>query len=240
MINSFKRFIHYVADSRNDFESNLKIYSLYIIFFVAISIVQTIADSFIPDKQWWAKVASKFLFSGIPVLVLSKILYIVKVRMDGTAEYSEVLIKNMLFSGYYFCMVMMAGLLYPAAVVYLTEAGMTDVQTGLIVSLPLLGPFFYVIILYSLSPYVAVFEEKGFIDTFRRSRDLTRKDILLVFSNHLCSLIVPSFFGSMMYTVEAKWRLGLGVLLSVPEAVLTIIFLLTSIKIYIYLRDLDT
>lgn len=239
MYSSLKRFTHFFSESRKDFELNLKIYSLYIVFFMLTSIVQITADSYIPEKEWWARGFSKFLFSGIPILVLSKILYIVKVRMDGQAEYSDVLIKNMLYSGYYFCLVMICSLLYPLSVLLLSESGHFNLQTSFIVSLPFLAPFFYVIMFFSLSPFVAVFEEKSFLETFIKSRDLTKKDITLVFINHISSLVIPSFFGLMIYTAEVRWRIGLGVLLSIPEAVLTIIFLLTSIKVYIYLSSAD-
>ncbi len=239
MIRSLGRFAHYLNESRKDFQSSSKIYSLYIVFFIMISIVQTIADTYIPQKQWWPRVLSQFLFSGIPILVLSKILYIVKVRMDGTAEYKEVLAKNILYSSYYFCMAMLAALIYPLSVLLMLEINFTDNVTALILGMPLLAPFFYVVMFYSLSPLVAVFEERGPVETFKRSRELTRKDILLVFINHLCALVIPSLFGLVLYVADLKWKFGLRVLLSIPEAILTIVFLLTTIKIYTYLSEVE-
>lgn len=241
MIKSLKRFAHYFSDSKKEFESNSKLYLPYVLFFVAISIVKTIVDTRLAEDALWPRVISQFLFSGIPILVLSKILYIIKVRLDGSAEYSEVLVRNILYSSYYFCMVMVTGMLYPLGVLLLIESHLIDVQGSFFVALPLLAPVLYVVMFYSLSPIVAVFEDgRGVLETFKRSRSLTKRDILLVFLSHLSSLVVPGFFGTLIHFTEAKWKVALGAALSVPEATLTIVILLTTIRIYTHLIEMGS
>jgi len=237
MIKSAKLFYYYLNDSLRELKNNFKIYLVYILSLCLVAVVQNGLDLTFPKDAIVLRIISKILFSIVPILILSKILYVIKIRHFGVGEYGRVLWRFLLYNFYYFFLVLVAASLYFFSAMIV--GSMTTMETGALVTSFLLAPFFYVIIFYSLSPIVAVFYDEQFVDVFSQSRKLTRKNMFLVIVNHLISLLIPVIFSSILLVDNPILKFSLGLVLSVPEAIMSILMLLTTTRICLYLSELE-
>lgn len=229
-----KIFTHYFSESLKEISENFKIYYIYIIALCIVSIIQISLDSMFSKEDIILRFLSKTLFSFVPLLILSKILYVIKIRNFGLGEYGSVVWRFILFNFYYFSLLLLSLGLY---VVTATFAGtLINIEMGYLLASFMLAPFVYVVIYFSLTPYVAVFNDEGG-PVFAKSRLLSSKNIYLVIINHIISLIVPILMSSILLIDKKNLKIAVAIALSFPEAVFAILMVLTSTKIYMYLND---
>lgn len=236
MIKSFKLFFHYFIESIKEIKNNFKLYLIYVVALCAISIVQIALDTMFYKDDLLFRFFSKTLFSIIPLLVLSKILYVIKIRNFGLGDYGTVVWRFILYNFYYFSLLILSLSLYVLAATY--AGTLVDLQMGFLLTSFLLAPFIYVVLFFSLTPYVAVFNDED-EPVFVKSRNLSSKNIFLVILNHLFSLIIPLAMSSILLINDKYLKIAVSIIFSVPEAIFAILMVLTTTKIYMYLTERD-
>ena len=232
---SIKQFAYYVSESFNEFKNNLKIYLIYAFSLCLVSIIQNGFDLIFTKNEMMLRIASKILFSVIPILIFSKILYVIKIRRSGLGEYGEVLWKFMLYNFYYFFLVAASASLYFILVIILSA--FIGMQLSFFASTFMLAPMIYVMIFFSISPFVAVFDDESSNEVFARSKKISNRNISLVIINHLSSLLVPIIFSSLILIENPVLKLSVAILSSVPESIFSILMILTTARIYQHLID---
>lgn len=235
MMTSTKLFNHYFNESVREFKSNFKIYLVYVFSLCIVSLVQNGVDLFFLKNDVGLKIISKIIFSIVPILILSKILYVIKIRQSGTGEYGEVVWNFLRYNLYYFFLVFFGASLYFSTAVF--ASSFVSLKLGFLVASFLLAPLIYIMIFYSLSPFAAVFNDESKTSAFLKSKELTQKNIPLVIVNHLISLIAPILFSLGILISNSKLKFLVGVVTSVPEATVSILLILTTTKIYFHLYD---
>lgn len=235
MKSTFKLFWFYLTESFNEVRNNLNIFGIYILGLAAVSMVSNLTDFFYTKNDQAIKFMAKILFSLIPFLILSKILYVMKIRISGLGEYWQVLRNFLWYNILYFALVGLGLLIYflPAfIIVQLTQTKMAFYWT-----LFLLVPFVYFLIFYSLMPFVAVFEDDTSKNYFSESKKLTKNNIALVVVNHIFSLLPHVFFFTQDFIKIPAWRFSSIFFISFPEAVFSLVMTITTVKIYYYLLN---
>jgi hypothetical protein len=235
---SFKLFIYYFLESKKEFENDKKLYLTYTAYFVLASLVQSLVEYFFKLSTLEMKVISKIIFSIIPILILSKIFYVLKIRFRGVGDYSTILQRYLTYSGLYFLLILMSALLY----IFSLKATLSflSLKWAVVGSIFTLLPLFYCMLYFSLSPLVAVFDDDlSLIEVFKTSKKLSQKKTFLVLINHLFSLAVPIFFSLTIFIENAKIKWPLILMFSISEAILSIFLTITTARIYLYLNDVD-
>lgn len=233
---SVKLFFHYFTESIKEVRDNFKIYFVYIVGLCLVSMVQISFDTFFLKDDVALRFVSKILFSMVPLLILSKILYVIKIRHFGMAEYGRVMWRYILYTFYYFSILLLSLSIYVSAAVF--AGSRFGMQNGYLMASFLLIPFIYVVIYYSLSPYVAVFNDEE-EPVFASSKLLSSKSILLVIINHLYSFTLPLILSSVLLIENAYIKFATAFIFSIPEAIFAILMVLTTTKIYMYLTTRD-
>ncbi len=230
-------FLSYLKSSTSEILENFKLYFVYIFGLILVSLTQSAFD-FILTGNFISKAYSKILFSIIPILIIGKILYVIKIRQSGSGSYSLLVSKFILYNFFYFIMLFVSLLLYllPGLLAYYQM----NSKLGFVVTLFLLFPFIYIVIFYGLTPFVAVFSEKDDGQFFRESKRLSQKNIYLVVLNHLFFLMIPLVAQSFYYIQDIKTRLIVSWIYSIPESIYSIILTLVTAKIYFHLAESDT
>ncbi|MBC7540364.1 MAG: hypothetical protein H7281_16190 [Bacteriovorax sp.] len=235
MINSLNLFFYYLNESIKEIKNNFKIYLIYIFSLCLASVVQNGLDLIFSKNELILRIISKVLFSIVPILILSKILYVIKIRNFGVGEYRKIVLRFLLYNFYYFVLVLLAAALYfiPAMI----ASTIITMRSGFLMTLFLLVPLVYIMIFYSMSPFIAVFDDENILNVFSQSKKLTSKNIFLVIINHLCSLLIPGFFSLIILINNSLLKFSLALIVSVPEAIFSILMILTTTKIYLYLIE---
>jgi hypothetical protein len=234
MINSLKLFFYYLNESLNEIKNNFKIYLIYIFSLCTASIVQNGLDLIFSKDEIILRIISKVLFSIAPLLILSKLLYVMKIRHFGNGEYSKVFWRFLLYNFYYFVLVLLAAALYLLPAMF--AASIITMRAGFIMTSFLLIPLFYIMLYYSLSPFVAVFDNEE-NSVFSKSKRFSSRNIFLVIINHLCSLLIPGIFYSIILINNSLLKFSMALIISVPEAIFSILMILTTSRIYLHLIE---
>lgn len=234
---TFSLFIYFFKESFLEIKNNLSIFGVYIFGLIAVNIVSNFIDQVYVSGNTDLRIVGKILFSLITMLILSKILYVMKIRISGLGEYKSVMASFLTYNVFY-SMLMIFGLL-----IYLIPAFVLIYwyKTNIVFfwPAPLLVIFFYIMIFYSLTPFVAVFEDDSEVNFFKRSSSLTKRNLLLVIVNHFFAWF-PYLFYVVINEIDHKpARYSLIAAFSLPEAVLQLIMAITTAKIYFYLLNLE-
>lgn len=234
---SIRLFINYIQGSFKEIKNNFKIYLIYIIGLSLVSIVQNSLDFILPKNDFTLRAVSKILFSLVPILILSKILYVIKIRNTGMGEYGKLLLSFLMYNLYYFILFFVAVFVYllPATII----SSMTNSSLGYLAMAFLLIPLFYTMIYYSLTPFVAAFETREEINFFSESKIISKRNVTLVIINHICSLLVPLLSSLFFIVKNPLIKLYATSVFSIPEAILSIVMVLTTSKIYYYLSEIE-
>ncbi len=239
ILNALKVFWYYTIESKKEMDSEIKLYFSHILLICLICVVQSLGDFYFEVDNWPLRLFSKMLFSSIQVLILAKILYISKIRFRGFGDYREVLIKYLAFSGLYFLMILLAAALF----IFSLQASLSlfSVEYALIFTLPILAPFFYFLFYFSLSPIVAVFaeDEEGIVSIMKTTKMISQKNLSIVFLNHFFSFIAPLLFSLVILIKEPETKLTMALLLAFPEAFLIIMTTILTVRVYLYLHDVE-
>lgn len=237
MNNTSKLFLAFIRDSVKEIKNNFSVYLVYIIFLSLVSVVQNSVDFVLGKDDLLLRTISKILFSVVPILILSKILYIIKIRNTGMGDYRKLLGSFLLYNLYYFLLFVVSFLVYliPAGIV----SEMTNSSLGFLAMAFLLIPLIYIMIFYSLTPFVAVFEDAPEKSLFSISKTISKKNIALVMLNHASSLLIPLIFSLLFMVKSPMLKLSLAAAFSIPESILSIVMTLTTAKVYFYLSDLE-
>lgn len=202
-----------------------------------VTLVRKLIDTYLPDQSSFHKILSEILFSMIPILILCKILYVTRIRQNGSGEYKTVVFRYLIFNFIYFFITLLCLAFYFSTFYFIGQT--YGILAAFLLSLLFLCPLLYVMFYYSLSPVVAVFEDSSWKNTFIESKKLTSKKTSLVFINHLFSLMIPISFLSIRMIDDKELVILFSALLAVPEAILVILSVLTTVRIYLFLSELD-
>ncbi len=237
MKETFKLYFSYLKESFLEVKNNLSIFGIYILGLVAVIIVNHYVDQTYA-KSSELKIVGKILFSLVPILIISKLLYVMKIRISGSGDYRTVMANFLVFNILYSGLVLIGLLLYlvPAFVLhYWLKSNLMFLWASLFII-----PFLYFLIFYSLTPFIAVFEENRLESFFKQSRALTRKNILMVVLNHFFAWLPNVLYIAHNYfNVLPETRSIIVLSTAVPEAVFQLVTIITTVKIYFYLLNLD-
>lgn len=227
-------FIQQVEESFNEIIHNLKFFLIYIATLSIIYFIQELFDSNLTHAGKGVQLLSRLLFSAIPLIVQSKILYIIKIRHSGSGEYKSLLKRYFLYSIYYF-LILFAIMMLVLVVEFILHN--SRYHTDVLSAIALLSSVFYVMIFYALTPLVAVFSEDVETSFFKQSKKLSSKNLLLIIINHLFALALPMSYLLIVFVKDEKLKLILSGVLSIPVALGVMLTTLTSAKIYFYLSE---
>ena len=227
-------FIQQVEESFIEIIRNLKFFLVYIATLSVIYFVQELFDSNLTNAGRGVQFLSRLLFSAIPLIVQSKILYIIKIRHSGSGEYKALLKRYFLYSIYYF-LVLFAVLVFFVTLQLIFHS--PKYHTDILSFIFLLSSVLYIMIFYALTPLVAVFSEDDETSFFKQSKKISSKNILLIIINHLFALALPMSYLLIVFVKDEKLKLILSGVLSVPVALGVMLTTLTSAKIYFYLSE---
>lgn len=221
-------------ESYKEIKHNFKIYLIYIFSLCMASFVQNGLDLIFSKDEITLRIISKVLFSLVPLLILSKLLYVMKIRHFGNGEYSKVFWRFLLYNFYYFVLVLLAASLYLLPAMF--ASSIITMRAGFLITSFLLIPLIYIMLYYSLSPFVAVFDDEGG-PVFSKSKKISSNNIFLVIINHLCSLLIPGLFSSIILINNSLLKFSLALIISAPEAIFSILMILTTSRIYLHLIE---
>lgn len=227
-------FIQLVEESFSEILRNLKFFLIYIATLSIIYFVQELFDSNLTHAGKGVQLLSRLLFSAIPLIVQSKILYIIKIRHSGVGDYKTLLKRYFLYSTYYFLLLFVIMMFF---VILEMIFHSPKYHTDILCFIFLLSSVFYIMIFYALTPLVAVFSEDDETSFFRQSKKISSKNILLIIINHLFALALPMSYLLIVFVKDEKLKLILSGVLSLPVALGVMLTTLTSAKIYFYLSE---
>ncbi len=230
-------FFYQLKDSYLEIKHNNKIYFSYIALLSIVALSRRLLETYLPNDLLSVKLISEILFSFLPILIISKILYVIKIRQNGVGEYKTIVLRYLIYNFCYFGVAFLC-LSLPLAAFYFTkisEPMFVTVLATMVCSLPLI----YVMVYFSLSPIVAIFEDYSVVESFKQSKKLTQKKFLLVLINHLLALVSPIGFLCLSFIQNKEISILISTLLALPDALMTILIVLTTVRVYLYLSELD-
>lgn len=227
-------FFQQVEESFSEIIRNLKFFLIYIATLAIIYFTQEVFDGYLLNAGKGIQLLSRILFSAVPLIVQSKILYIIKIRHSGEGHYQTLLKRYFLYSLYYF-FILFAIMMFFGVVELLFHT--PQLHTDIVSFVFLIISVFYVMIFYALTPLVAVFSEDSETNYFKQSKKISSKNILLIIINHLFALALPMSYLLVVFIKDEKLKLILSGVLSVPVALGVMLTTLTSAKIYFYLSE---
>jgi len=240
MNKSFKLYWFYFFESLNAFRSDSKLYFAYIVSLSLVSMLQNGMDIMFSKDKIILRIISKLLFSIIPIMILSKILYVIKIRHFGLDDYKRVLWQFWRYSFIYFALISLAFCFYFISSLLVAKIfPEIKLPQALAYMSFLLLPVIYMMIFYSLSPFVAVFEDDLSDGVLFISKKLSKKALGLVVTNHIVSLFAPIIFSLVIMINNPLFKFYTALILSIPEAILSVLMILTTSRIYLYLKQID-
>ncbi len=236
-MNSLKFFIYNFKESFYEIKNNSKIYFSFIALLALVSLSRRLIETYLPSDIYAIKIVSEILFSFIPIFIVSKILYIIKIRQNGFGEYKIVVLRYFIYNFCYFSITLLCLMFYLGIFYFVTLNH--SLPFTIFSTLVCLLPLIYVMIYFSLSPIVAIFEDISFQEVFRQSQNITKKRTSLVLINHLVALALPISFLSLSLLKNQEITILISAFLAIPEALLTILIVLTTVRVYLYLSEID-
>jgi hypothetical protein len=227
-------FIQQVEESFSEIIRNLKFFLIYVATLALIYFTQEVCDTYLISAGKGIQLLSRILFSAVPLIVQSKILYIIKIRHSGEGEYKTLLKRYFLYSVYYF-LVLFSIMMFFGVIELIFHN--VQLRTDLLSFIFLIASVFYIMIFYALTPLVAVFSEDTETSYFRQSKKISSKNIMLIIINHLFALALPMSYLLIVFVKDENLKLILSGVLSIPVALGVMLTTLTSAKIYFYLSE---
>lgn len=202
--------------SKSAFDEVLENKKIYLSFFFSLLFLSNleVLYPFVGVKEESSAYIALTLISTIFVfVVISQIVLIQKRKHGGVGELSYFVPTFLLYNLYY-SFLFFLGLLF------------------------VIAPGIYVLIFFSMVPFVAVLDDEESGSFFKKSRELVRKNIGLVawasFLNLLLELSSLVFAPIQDPTTKAVFTF----LFSIPDTFLTIVLTIVTVKIYYYLKKL--
>lgn len=235
---TIKVFNFYVKDAFKELNHNLGLYLLYIVLLSLANAIPGLMATFFDNSNVMIQLFAKVVFSIIPLLVLSKIIYVVKIRSGSLGEYRSTFLSFLVYSLLFLLLMFILGG-FAVMPVYLTFV-MSLNKWLLVVSALANVILLYCSIYFALTPLVAAIENEDPTENFFiRSKALTKKNVLLIVILQAMYLIfyLPSL--ALVLLKDSPYIYGLTLAFSVMDAVATIMLTLVAVKIYFYLTTLD-
>ena len=202
-----------------------------------VSFLRRIIEIYLPFDILSMKIMSEILFSFVPILISSKILYVLKIRQNGMGEYNTILKQYFIYNFCYFSVALVC-LSFYLSIFYIVLEDNSLLMTFLM-TMFFIFPLVYVMIYFSLSPIVAIFEETTFKESFIQSRNLTKKNVGLVLINHLAALFPPIAFLGLGLIKSDEYTILISFIFAIPESMLIILTVLTTVRVYLYLNEVN-
>jgi len=231
-------FFHFIKDALREVENNFGIYSLYVLILTLSTAISNLLNFYFRIDDPTLPIISKLVFSIVPLLIVSKIIYVFKIRNIGIGDFTKTFFAYFLFSILYFIIFLVCALFFslPAYM-----SALMNSMPMLVLSALGLIPVCYLIIFYSLTPVVAALEcdsEKE-INYFRQSKFLTKRNIWLVAMNQFFAVMIFLITTSVFLIKDPGVKIAVSVTVALLDAIFTVVLTMTSVKIYFYLNDLE-
>lgn len=235
---TIKLFFNYLIDAFIEFNNNLGLYLVYIVVLSLATILPNWINVQFNNVGVPLQLLAKIVFSIVPLLILSKIIYVIKIRNIGIGEYSKT------FFSYFIYSILLLLLLGAAGVVISFPLYLYSLRNSawlLAISPVGIALLFYFVVFYSMTPIVAAIESEAENDEsyFSKSKTLTKRNITLVLINLLCSLFIYLVTSALLLVKDPHTRLLLSAIFALFDSLFTIVLTLTSVKIYFYLNGLE-
>lgn len=229
-------FFHFIKDAFKEFNSNLGLYLVYVVVLSLSTIIPNWMNAYYHNNSIIIQVFAKLVFSIVPLLILSKIIYVVKIRSLGEGDYLRTFYSYFFYSILYLLLLIVAAI-FISLPIYIVSTGRTPWVIG--VSAIGLFLFAYFVIFYSLTPTIAAIESETTDGFFKKSKSLTQKNIYLILMYQCLAVMVYLLSAVLMLIKEERIMLLLSSSVAVIDAIFSIVLTLTAVKIYFYLNDLE-
>lgn len=229
-------FFQFIKDALKELNSNLGLYLVYVVVLSLSTAIPSWINAYYTNNSMIIQVFAKLVFSLVPLLILSKIIYVVKIRNLGEGDYIRTFYSYFVYSILYLLLLIVAGI-FIALPAYLVTLGRTPTLFGFsAVGLILIV---YLGIYYSLTPTIAAIESETSDGFFRKSKKLARKNVWLILLYQFLSVFIYLMSAMLMLVKEQKTVLFLSTAFSIIDAIFTIVLTLIAVKIYFYLNEIE-
>jgi|GEM_PF-748196 len=231
-------FFHFVKDAIREVENNFGIYSFYVLVLTLSTVIPNLLNFYFKTDDPALAIISKLVFSIVPLLIVSKIIYVLKIRSTGVGDFGKTFFAYFLYSILYFIIFLICALFFSLPAYMST---LMNSMPMLVLSALGLIPVCYLIVFYSLTPIVAAIEsdsEKEF-SYFGQSKLLTKRNVWLVAMNQFFAVVIFLLTTSVFLIKDPGVKIAVSVAVALLDAIFTVVLTLTSVKIYFYLSDME-
>jgi hypothetical protein len=235
---TIKLFFNYIIEAFDELYDNLGIYLVYIFILSLATIIPNWMNVHFNNISVPLQLLAKIVFSIVPLLILSKIIYVFKIRSLGLGEYTKTFFSYLVYSLLLLLLLGAAGIIisFPLYLYSLRNSAwlLAIAPVGILMLL-------YFVIFYSLTPVVAAIEsdDEEREGSFSKSKVLTKRNVSLVLINLFCQLFIYVVTSSLLFVKDPNTRLLFSAVFALFDSLFTIVLTLTSVKIYFYLNSLE-
>ncbi len=231
-------FFQFIKDAIREVENNFGIYSLYVLILTLSTAIPNFLNFYFKIEDVALPIVSKLVFSIVPLLIVSKIIYVLKIRTTGIGDYTKTFFSYFIFSILYFIIFLVCALFF----------SLPAYMSTLMNSVPMLAvsafgliPIVYLIVFYSLTPVVAAIENDSEEERnyFKQSKKLTKKNVWLVVMNQFFAILIFFMTTSVFLIKDPGVKIAVSIAVALLDAIFTVVLTLTSVKIYFYLNELE-
>lgn len=212
-MNGLKLFWSFVKSATDEVLDNKKAYFYFFIALIFFSNIEAIYPFLKITQESNLYIILTLISTILVFVVVSQIVLIQKRKHGGNGEL-KYFVPTFLLYNLYYSFLFFLGLIF------------------------VIFPGFYVLIFFSMVPFVAVLDDEENGSFFKKSRELVKKNIGLVawasFINLFLELSALLFAPIQNPTLKSV----LTFIFSIPDAFFTIIFTIATVKIFYYLKKI--
>lgn len=210
-----KTFWSFIKSSALEVLENKKMYTSAFLALVCLSNVETLYPFLGLSEDSNAYIIMTILSAMMVFVVLSQIVLIQKEKHGGSGQLGFLVPTFLLYNLYY------SFLFFLGIVLFFI-------------------PGIYVLIFFSMVPFVAVLDDEADGQFFKKSRELVKKNISLAAWASVINLLIE--FSALLFNSiqNPVIKAVSNFLFSLPDAFVTIILTIATVKVYYHLKALPT
>lgn len=208
---NLRLFWHFAKESSAEVVANIRVYFSAFLALVFLGNTDTIYPLLGVSEESTIYIVLTVIATLLIFIVLSQVVLIQKRKHGGTGALSFFVPTFLLYNLYYSFLFFLGLLLF-------------------------IVPGLYVLVFFSMVPFIAVLDDEIDGKFFKRSRELVKKNIGLVAWASFFNLLVE--FSALLFSpIQDPTVKGvLNFLFSIPDAFITLVLTIAMVKIYYYLK----
>lgn len=213
-MNGLKLFWYFAKSSANEIQTEHKLYLNAFFALIFLANIETIYPFLGVGQETNTFLVLSVVSTFMTFIVLSQVVLIQKKKRGGTGELKYFVPTFLLYNLYY---------------TFLFFAGLVL----------LLVPGFYVLFYFFLVPFIAVLDDSESGSYFKRSRQLVSKNLPLIIWTSVTNLLIDLSALIITTMKDSGSKVFVKLILSIPDAFLTLVLTLVSVKVFYFLKDLN-